>query len=380
MKRTLCTLVWLGGVALVGSACSGDKKSADVLDAGPSGRGGRGGMAGQPDAGGPEIDASTGPQPRDAGMGGAGGEAPVSEPDAEPPAPPDGNCTIAEGADEISAPTGVDAAQCFGVSWGAGSAVDSITTGDEQFVAVTPDETNIAWLAPWQDDPDQLAIHYAWRNSAIDPFEPPGIIEPGAYDAESGIALSADGLRLVVVMPGRRGFTEYVRDSVLDAFSIVPTEAQFAMLNAQISHYLSPDTKCGDPLLSSDDLTLYFSVYDFDESDGEYENYDGAYTIYASTRVPYVSWPTGEPLLGNPLTGQCEFRRRPTGISDDQLTLFYWDELTQSERAAFRPAQDEPFNGAVEIGHRPGAQPNADCTQLYYSDPNLQNVLISAAQ
>lgn len=305
------------------------------------------------------------------GAGGSGGDGDVIVDD------PDAGCDIPAGAGDISAPSApvsdASAPVCWGQTWGNGSQLPSASTAeDDQLGSLSGDDLNIAWLAVSADAGPDPVIHYANRHYPTDPFSSALLLDPGSdADLDAGIAFSLDGLRLVVVRPDRKGFTEYSRNSVDDPFSTSPSETQFDTLNAQISHYLPPGALCGDPLISADDLTFYFSVYGVNDTSGDYGGYVSDHTIYASTRDPYVSWPSAEALQGEPIEAHCAARRRPTGISSDQLTLFYWDELSDSARAAFRPSIDEPFDGAIELGDRPFVRPGADCTTLYYSGTDV---------
>ncbi|HEX2877968.1 MAG TPA: hypothetical protein VHO25_00390, partial [Polyangiaceae bacterium] len=272
------------------------------------------------------------------------------------------------------APTGdASVPVCSGMSWSSGNQLSSASTSeDDTLGSVSADDLNIAWLAISADAGSEPVVHYANRHYPTDPFSSALLLDPGTdADLDAGMALSMDGLRLVVVLPDRKGFTEYSRDNVDDPFSVSPSQTQFDTLNTQISHYLPPGALCGDPVLSADDLAFYFSVYGVDDTSGNYGGYVSDHTIYSSTRIPYVSWPQASALQGEVIEAHCSSRRRPTGISSDQLTLFYWDEISNSARAAFRPSIDEPFNGAVELGDRPFAQPNPDCTLLYYSGTDV---------
>jgi hypothetical protein len=58
-------------------------------------------------------------------------------------------------------------------------------------------------------------------------------------------------------------------------------------------------------------------------------------------------------------------RRRPTGGSSDALTLFYYDEISGTERAAWRDTVTAPFTYFADIGAFPEAAPNYLCDRLY---------------
>ena len=59
-------------------------------------------------------------------------------------------------------------------------------------------------------------------------------------------------------------------------------------------------------------------------------------------------------------------RRRPTGISSDGRTLFYFDEVTSLERAAWRDGPTSAFGLFKDIGAFAEAVPNLRCDTLYY--------------
>jgi hypothetical protein len=59
-------------------------------------------------------------------------------------------------------------------------------------------------------------------------------------------------------------------------------------------------------------------------------------------------------------------RRRPTGTSSDDLTLFFFDEATNFQRAAWRNAPDAPFNVFKDLGAYAEAVPSLRCDTLYY--------------
>jgi len=90
----------------------------------------------------------------------------------------------------------------------------------------------------------------------------------------------------------------------------------------------SKPTAAGKSAKTADDLSLYFSRY----------GGDAPGTIYESTRNGPVTWPIGAAVSGKVLQVVGTSRRRPTGVSFDRRTLFYWDEASGTERAAWRPA------------------------------------------
>jgi hypothetical protein len=91
-----------------------------------------------------------------------------------------------------------------------------------------------------------------------------------------------------------------------------------------------------------------------------------------------VSDNTGSFWTKPAIVGQAELlasdpkRRRPTGLSSDGLTLFYWDEIDGKEKAGFRKTPmtfDLTFSGFVDLADKKDAQPTAKCNRLYFTNP-----------
>ena len=271
--------------------------------------------------------------------------------------PTDAGCQPVEM--DIVPPVEAGAAVCVPDSaWGAATPLPTASTPEDDVLgSITPGELTIAWMSMKGDTP---TLYYADRDSPEGAFYPAGNLSLGqTYYAAERPALSADGTRIIVVRTDRRGFGEYTRTSRFATFTNTPSEASFAAINNQGTMLLA-NQYFGDPVLSSDDLTFYYSLH----------HPLSVTTILSVGRAtPFVPWLTGSPVLGEPLRASCGRRKRPTGISTDQLTLFYWDEISGSERATFRSAIDAPFVGAVDLGARAQAQPNAACNRLYFSAP-----------
>jgi hypothetical protein len=239
--------------------------------------------------------------------------------------------------------------------WSDGTVIQSASTSaHDVFSAITPDELTIVWMSITASGP---VLRYADRDSATGSFAPYGYLTSDYFAAERA-AVSPDGARIVVVRKDKKGFGEFVRRGRFYSFDITPSEASFAALDSQ-GRMLETSEFFGDPVLSSDDRTFYYSKY----------GSEGTVTVFAATRSDPVPWPLGTPVEGAPLLNDCGARRRPTGVSADGLTLFYYDESSGSERATWRKSTDSAFSGFVDLGSRIGAQPNAACTSLYFSLP-----------
>ncbi|HEX7668353.1 MAG TPA: hypothetical protein VF395_02160 [Polyangiaceae bacterium] len=297
-----------------------------------------------------------------AGSGGAAGEPDASVLDGGADgAPTDAGCSVKAYETPPSA-TGTGVCK-MDSAWGTGALVATASTPDDDvFGSVSDTEQTLAWMSVVNGVP---TLRYADRGSPDLPFNPAGNIAiAGAYYAAERPALSHDGTRLVVVRADGKGFGEYTRTALYGSFTGTASEASFAALNAQGDLFAS-DERFGDPQLSSDDRTLYYSKYDSRSRQ----------TVYAVTRTAGGSWSVGSPVEGAPLMGSCGRRMHPTGISSDQLSLFYWDEVTQTERVTFRSAVGAPFAGVIDLGAHPHAQPNATCQRLYYSAPGEASAL-----
>jgi hypothetical protein len=248
--------------------------------------------------------------------------------------------------------------------WATAVALALPTTGSDHLQSVTPDELSVAWSA--QGGPAST-FNVADRSVVTDAFGTPQALSvPGA----EAVSLSPDGLRVAALSSTLASVVELTRPARGMTFGS-PGDGTFATLNANAA---STGTQFADIVISADDLTLYYSSYDGSGA--------VAYTVYVSTRSGTGPWPVGQPLQQCELKGAGTVSRRPTGISADGLTLFYFDEHSSSAKAAFRPAVNAPFVHFVDLGLRLQAQPNSACSQLYFSASEDASVEIftSAAQ
>ena len=74
-----------------------------------------------------------------------------------------------------------------------------------------------------------------------------------------------------------------------------------------------------------------------------------------------------EVALAEELRGAGNDRLRPTGVSNDEYTIFLWDAAEGTALAARRNPQTGEVDAWDELGEVRGATPNADCSRLYYS-------------
>jgi hypothetical protein len=292
---------------------------------------------------------------RGAADGGGAGDATDREGAAE------GGGGAAEGGD-AAGPAGPapPAAACSQTAlWATGTQLAISASPDNSLGAITPDELTIAWTI---GTGSSAVIAYADRAAETDAFGDPQTLSASSF-ADDRVALSADGLRLVVVNGDRQGFSEMTRPARTGAGNTfgapgVGSYSNFAGILATTSESF------GDPVLAADDDAFYYSIYGRPGQKA---------TIARATRLtPHDAWPIGALLPTTPVLAEEQeevaLRRRPTAVSSDEQTLFYWDEVSETERATWLDTATGAFTGFVDLGARRGATPNAACNRLYYSD------------
>jgi hypothetical protein len=320
----------LVGLWVTGSGCSGASPLA------PSHSASEGGVEASVDAGikpavdaGPERDATA----HDARIRSeAGGEAEAGPPEPPPVCPTD-------------------------VEWGDGTVL-SLSTGSDDFGAITPDELTLVWTSG--GDAGGFTVSCADRTASSASFGTPQVVPLAAGSFVPGsVSVSPDGLRLVFQAPDTTFFV-LTRASRGSAFAASMTTSEFAIINAEISGGEIIE-HLGDPLIGASDETFYYSRYPA----GVGQNIA---TVFEADRSGSAPWGDGTAINGAAIeeTGGGQ-RRRPSGISADGRTLFYWDDASGAEMMTWRATPTGAFATAISIGARTGAEPNADCTAIYYS-------------
>lgn len=316
---------WLLGLALLASACSdGGRASAPAAsNDGPKAVGVP--SAGDKDAGvvGPGVDAG------DAGDAGA------------PPVPVPPVCDPSK-------------------TWGAGTLVNASTPDEDRFGAISADELTIAWTTIDAVDASRVVIHYADRSTTSAPFGAAKIFtQPTGYAASDRVALSSDGRALTVVRSDRLGFGVATRATRTDDFGNV-SETPYARVNPSALDDPPSGVVVGDPVVGGADRLFFFTVVEP----------AATHVIRAAARDPVQdpAWGPFDYVLETALEATADGVRRPTGLSSDGRTLFFWDETISIERAAWRDAVSAPFSSFRDLGARRDAAPNASCSHLYYSE------------
>lgn len=215
-------------------------------------------------------------------------------------------------------------------------------------LSMTADERSVAFTTGADDS---LALHVADREAASGDFTDRPVTLPDGFDAESGVALSSDGLKLIVVMSDHSGFGELSRGSRGAAFEGDADPTAFAPINQQKP---MSGRSVGWPVLSADGNTLYFL------------SYFGQGLVRQSERKSGVFDP-GTEIDEFTLGGQEGAYKLLNGVSSDQRAIFFFDQETSHQMALFRSAPGAPFYDPLDLGERRGATPNADCSLVYSS-------------
>jgi hypothetical protein len=238
----------------------------------------------------------------------------------------------------------------IGETWGAPTTVLTTAAADQTiFGAVTPDELTLAWTSTTGG---VVTAWYADRASTSDSFGTPQALASsfGSLSFDR-VTLSGDGLRIVGVAASGTSFVAAQRASRPGAFA-TDDSSQFTGLAPEGKTYTY-----ATPLLSGDDEFFFYLVTSATDD----------YVVYESTGGP--PWTPGTFLSPTELERVGTQYRRPTGMSADDLTLFYWDETTSTEGIAFRAAPLQDFSLFANIGPFTDAVPAASCSRIYYSVP-----------
>lgn len=273
--------------------------------------------------------------------------------------PADGGERGESGVDGSYTPPPTTAVCSPSVTWAAGALLSVSTPSDDGLDSITPDELSIAWT---EGGGSTAAIEVSDRALGTDPFGAPQALPAGQFTADR-VSLSPDGLRLVVVDADGQGFSELTRASRTASSPFgSPATGSYVNLDGALPAGLS----YGDPVLGADDTVFYYSLYGGSRTS----------TVFRTARLlPGDPWPAGAALATSTgLAAQGSLRRRPTGVSSDGDTLFVWDEITGTERAAWIDETTGAYDLFVDLGQRTMAAPDQACDRLYYSAQGATSV------
>ena len=240
--------------------------------------------------------------------------------------------------------------------WGDPTALSLPGSGEENLLAITPDELTLVWSAAIGPT---LSIFVADRASRDAAFTTATQI----YDSIV-IGLAPDGLSLLVTSDSSNSLHERRRASRTAEFDAI-SEGPFEALN---DHAEKQPGSFGNATLSPDALTLYYTFF----SPGD------AYPVHVSTRASASAvWPVGTTLRACELQAYGSRAQIPSGVSSDGLTLFYDDDARGQARAAYRAATSGAFSYFVDLGAWRSPQPNLACDRVYFSDRARSGIFLA---
>lgn len=219
-------------------------------------------------------------------------------------------------------------------------------SGNERFGSISDDELSIAYTVP---DGAFGTVFVASRANANDAFGAPEAVK-GVFALDRA-NLGADGLSLLVVNADRKGFSLLERA----AFG-KPFEPVSAWQYEDIVKGLANGEQLGDPVYALGGQVLLFSQYGAGRT----------HTVIFANRLSTGSeFFVGGELTNPELVAQGDLRRRPTAISADYRTLFFYDEVTSTTKAGFFYGSFD-FTSVSDLGDARDVQPSPDCERIYF--------------
>jgi hypothetical protein len=225
--------------------------------------------------------------------------------------------------------------------------------GFGRFGGISVAETAIAWTSPtggiYVADRPQRSQAFSAMPSTIDTTSTPV--------ANDRVALGSTGMELFAVSADRKGFVAFYRTGVGAAWS--PSAApQFSNIDAMAS--ADSGGQFSEPVLGADGNSFFYLLAAL----------GGLPTLFESKwSAAQHAWTTGTALPNPELApASATGRRRPTGVSADGRTLFFYDEVATQERAAWRDSSTSPFVTFVDTPGVEEAAPNYRCDVLYFQE------------
>ncbi|HLK41184.1 MAG TPA: hypothetical protein VKU41_30745 [Polyangiaceae bacterium] len=252
------------------------------------------------------------------------------------------------------------------------------------------------------------------RPGGASDFFPPIVLPAETLQPMARVALDPGGILLVGVAPSGTDFVVLRRVNTTDVLWFdtppptdgAPAPPYNAPFDAIRTAALQAGATVSEPVLSASGEAFFYlqtpsalPTPDGGDDGGDATTADASNEassgVEAAAPVPV---PTGPPVLyesrwnagamqwaaGVAVTvtelqsTDATHRRRPTGASADDLTLFFYDEVANVQRAAWRADVGAPFTHFEDVPGAPEAAPNAGCSALYYrgqGDAGTQGVL-----
>jgi hypothetical protein len=244
-------------------------------------------------------------------------------------------------------PTRLDA----GPLWMSVGRIASVPpAGFGRFGGISVDELTIAWTSATG------GIYVADRVARANAFGTPSTVDASSTPvANDRVALAPSRLVLFAVSADRGRFVAFNRTSVGAAWS-ASAPLQFGNVVAMAA--ADGGGQFWEPVLGADDNSFFYLLASPSAPPALYESRWDALQR---------AWTTGVALPNPELAiTSATRRRRATGASSDGRTLFFFDEATGQERAAWRDTTTSPFVQFLGIPGLSEAAPNYLCDTLYF--------------
>lgn len=252
-------------------------------------------------------------------------------------------------------------------AWASATPLAGISTdANEQLLAITPDELDILFVR----DGTPLRAHRELASAAFGPAD--ALTIATGYGVSAGVALSADGMTMVLLGTDEQSFAAVTRTSRTASFDAAPDATAFAGINQRalqtMQHYAAP-------VLAPDGKTFVFAAFTPTPEAGFPPGVAGISVVYQSAWTS-SGWAMPESISQDLFDGTSAARALPSALASDSRTLFYLDEGSGKQIARFRDRPDAPLYTVVDLDMRTRAVPDAACDRLYYSSGG--DILIGA--
>ena len=237
-------------------------------------------------------------------------------------------------------------------TWAGGVKLAPSTSSIDDMSTVTGDETTLAWITP-----GDAVVHYVDRVDASVAWDPERTLPGTGLAPGQRIAVTRDGNHLYGLGTDLRSFVGFTRSSHADPFVGPTLDLTLSDLNLEGSALAVGET-FSDLVVGTSSTSLLLRLAG-GSSPG----------LRLSTRVlPTDTWASTTAFAP-----QSEFdvvagkARRPTGLSTDRRALYFFDEASGHEKVGFFDYDAPTASLFVDLGAHANAQPNDDCSVLYYT-------------
>jgi hypothetical protein len=244
--------------------------------------------------------------------------------------------------------------------WGAPVNVPGVPMFPSQpIVTMTSDGLTVAWVTGAGNGMGSVFVADRTADTGafgaaipVTQFVGPGDNEGGyKYFSFDRVALSGDGLTLVGVPAGGGQMADFIRVGHTSSFT-GPLPSRYEA----VVQSLMQGEQLGDPVLSSDGDDLIYSR----------TGQSLTVSVYESFTSGSSPWPAGNPQSGPLAISDAGKHKMPIAFSEDRLTLFVWDEATNTTEALYRSSPVAAFAVGQPFASLYVVQVSHACKRLYF--------------